>query len=136
MFARNPFRKQSCSNRAVLINPYEDDPGQLRSWQLDCLPWVIDTAEWEMLEAGLKQRSRLLEHLLDDLYGERKVINEGLLPPELVFTHPGYLFAVADSPTQLDRPLLIFHGTDVGRFWVTPPSRLRAPAMPWKIASL
>lgn len=113
--ARSEEAQSLLHENGVTFNPYEDDPGQLRSWQLDCLPWVIDTAEWEALEAGLKQRSRLLEHLLDDLYGERKVINEGLLPPELVFTHPGYLFAAADSPTQLDRPLLIFHGTDVVR---------------------
>lgn len=99
----------------VTFNPYEDDPGQLRSWQLDSMPWVISTHEWEELEAGLKQRSRLLEHLLDDLYGERRVINEGLLPPELVFTHPGFLFAAADAPSLLERPLLIFHGTDIVR---------------------
>ncbi len=99
----------------VTFNPYEDDPGQLRTWELDCFPWVISTEEWETLEAGLKQRSRLLEHLLDDLYGERKVINEGLLPPELIYTHPGYLFSAADSPSQLERPLLIFHGTDLIR---------------------
>lgn len=99
----------------VTFNPYEDDPGQLRSWQLDAMPWVISTEEWQDLEAGLKQRSRLLEHLLDDLYGERRVIHEGLLPPELVFTHPGFLFAAADTPSHLERPLLIFHGTDVIR---------------------
>ncbi|SDS25058.1 Uncharacterized conserved protein, circularly permuted ATPgrasp superfamily [Halopseudomonas xinjiangensis] len=99
----------------VTFNPYEDDPGQLRSWQLDTMPWVISTEEWQDLEAGLKQRSRLLEHLLDDLYGERRVIQDGLLPPELVFTHPGFLFAAADSPSHLERPLLIFHGTDVIR---------------------
>ncbi|GGD03460.1 circularly permuted type 2 ATP-grasp protein [Halopseudomonas salina] len=115
LVARSEEAQSLLHENGVTFNPYEDDPGQLRSWQLDCLPWVIDTAEWEVLEAGLKQRSRLLEHLLDDLYGERKVINEGLLPPELVFTHPGYLFAAADTPTQLDRPLLIFHGTDVVR---------------------
>jgi uncharacterized circularly permuted ATP-grasp superfamily protein/uncharacterized alpha-E superfamily protein len=99
----------------VTFNPYEDDPGQVRPWRLDCLPWVISTEEWEHLEAGLRQRSRLLEHLLDDLYGERRVIEEGLLPPELIYTHPGFLFSAADSPSLLERPLLIFHGTDVIR---------------------
>ncbi|WVM93079.1 circularly permuted type 2 ATP-grasp protein [Halopseudomonas pachastrellae] len=99
----------------VTFNPYEDDPGQLRSWQLDCLPWVVGTQEWDELEAGLRQRSRLLEHILDDLYGARRIISEGLLPPELIFTHPGFLFSAADSPPQVERPLLIFHGTDLVR---------------------
>ena len=99
----------------VTFNPYEDDPGQLRSWQLDCLPWVVGTQEWDELEAGLRQRSRLLEHILDDLYGARRIISEGLLPPELIFTHPGFLFSAADDPPQVERPLLIFHGTDLVR---------------------
>ncbi|MEO1819123.1 circularly permuted type 2 ATP-grasp protein [Pseudomonas sp.] len=99
----------------VTFNPYEDDPGQLRSWQLDCMPWVVGTQEWDELEAGLRQRSRLLEHILDDLYGARRIISEGLLPPELIFTHPGFLFSAADDPPQVERPLLIFHGTDLVR---------------------
>ncbi|ALO45652.1 circularly permuted type 2 ATP-grasp protein [Pseudohongiella spirulinae] len=99
----------------VTFNPYEDDPGQLRSWRLDCVPWVINTQEWASLEQGLQQRSRLLAHLLDDLYGERRLIREGWLPPELVYTHPGFLFSAADSPSLIERPLLIFHGTDVVR---------------------
>src|SRR5690606_21167631 len=99
----------------VTFNPYEDNPGQLRSWRLDCLPWVISAEDWRCLEQGLQQRGRLLACLLDDIYGERLVIQEGLLPPELVYTHPGFLFQAADSPSQLKRPLLIFHGSDVVR---------------------
>ncbi|HLT64036.1 MAG TPA: circularly permuted type 2 ATP-grasp protein, partial [Pseudohongiella sp.] len=99
----------------VTFNPYEDNPGQLRSWRLDCLPWVISAEDWRCLEQGLQQRGRLLACLLDDIYGERQVIQEGLLPPELVYTHPGFLFQAADSPSQLKRPLLIFHGSDVVR---------------------
>lgn len=45
----------------VTFNTYEDDPGQLRSWQLDSLPYVISTHDWEQLEQGLMQRSRHLK---------------------------------------------------------------------------
>ncbi|AQZ95738.1 circularly permuted type 2 ATP-grasp protein [Halopseudomonas phragmitis] len=113
--ARSEEVQNLLHENGVTFNPYEDNPGQLRSWQLDCLPWVINTEEWEVLEAGLRQRSRLLEHLIDDLYGERRVITEGLLPPELVYSHPGFLFSAADLPNQLERPLLIIHGTDLIR---------------------
>ena len=99
----------------VTFNVYEDDVGKLRSWQLDPLPYVISTQDWENLEQGLIQRSRLLEALVEDLYGERRVIREGVLPPELVYTHPSWLFAAADNQSRPDRPLLIFHGMDVIR---------------------
>lgn len=113
--ARSEEVQNLLHENGVTFNPYEDDPGQLRSWRLDCLPSVISQQDWDFIEAGLQQRSRLLALLLDDLYGQREVIREGLLPPELVYTHPGFLFAAADSTSQLVRPLLIFHGTDVIR---------------------
>ncbi|MGF2944192.1 circularly permuted type 2 ATP-grasp protein [Mycobacterium sp. Lab-001] len=62
-----------------------------RPWQLDTLPIVLSAADWETLEAGLLQRSRLLDAVLADLYGPRRLLTEGLLPPELVFAHPGYV---------------------------------------------
>ncbi|MDX1268604.1 MAG: circularly permuted type 2 ATP-grasp protein [Oceanisphaera sp.] len=68
----------------VTFNVYEDEVRKLRSWQLDPIPYVISPQSWTMLEQGLKQRARLLESLVADLYGERRVLNDGILPPELI----------------------------------------------------
>ena len=65
LVARSEEAQNLLHENGVTFNPYEDDPGQLRSWQLDCVPWVISTEEWELLEAGLKQRSRLLEQAIN-----------------------------------------------------------------------
>ena len=62
-----------------------------RPWNLDALPIVVSAADWDVLEAGLVQRSRILDAVLADLYGPRSVLTEGILPPELVFAHPGYV---------------------------------------------
>ena len=99
----------------VTFNLYEDQEDQLRSWQLDPLPYVISTDEWEKLEQGLAQRGRLLEALVQDLYGERRVIHDGLLPPELIYTHPAWLFSAADNQAQPERLWLLLQGTDITR---------------------
>lgn len=99
----------------VTFNVYEDEEDQLRSWQLDPLPYVISTHEWEELEQGLIQRSRLLEALVEDLYGERQVIHQGLLPPELVYTHPAWSFAASDPSPARERPWVLFQGMDITR---------------------
>ncbi|MCH8552978.1 MAG: circularly permuted type 2 ATP-grasp protein [Natronospirillum sp.] len=99
----------------VTFNVYEDDVGKLRSWRLDPIPYVISPQSWELLEKGLKQRVRLLELLVDDLYGERQVIKQGILPPELVYSHPSWLFPAADTTQFGDRPRVIFQGIDVIR---------------------
>lgn len=60
-------------------------------WRLDTLPLVVSADDWAVLEAGLVQRSRLLDAVLADLYGPRSLLTEGVLPAELVFAHPGYV---------------------------------------------
>ncbi|MBV9516037.1 MAG: circularly permuted type 2 ATP-grasp protein [Mycobacteriaceae bacterium] len=83
-------------------------------WLLDGLPLVISAADWEVLEAGLLQRSRALDAVLTDLYGPQRSITSGLLPPQLVFGHPGYVRAARgiDIP---GRHQLFMHACDVSR---------------------
>jgi uncharacterized circularly permuted ATP-grasp superfamily protein/uncharacterized alpha-E superfamily protein len=83
-------------------------------WRLDGLPLLISEADWEVLEAGLVQRSRLLDAVLTDLYGSHESITRGLLPPQLVFGHPGYVRAARgiDIP---GRHQLFMHGCDISR---------------------
>lgn len=75
----------------VTYNVYGDPRGMARPWQLDPIPLVIGPAEAAHLERGLVQRARLLELVLADLYGPQRLLQSGLLPPELVFPNPGFL---------------------------------------------
>ncbi|EXJ09395.1 MULTISPECIES: circularly permuted type 2 ATP-grasp protein [Nitrincola] len=115
LLARSEEAQNLLHENGVTFNSYEDDPGRMRSWELDCLPYVISTDEWEGLERGLIQRVRLLEALVDDLYGPRNVIKKGILPPELIYTHPSYLFPALNEEETPDRPYIIFHSTDLIR---------------------
>ncbi|KKB99868.1 circularly permuted type 2 ATP-grasp protein [Mycolicibacter arupensis] len=83
-------------------------------WQLDALPLVVSASDWDQLEAGLVQRSRVLDAVLTDVYGERRCITAGVLPPELVFAHPGYLRAARGIEVP-GRHQLFMHGCDVSR---------------------
>ncbi len=55
--------------------------------------WSSRHRDWDGLESGLVQRSRLLDAVLGDLHGARRSITSGVLPAELLFAHPGYLRA-------------------------------------------
>lgn len=83
-------------------------------WQLDTIPLVISAGDWDTLEAGLVQRSRLLDAVLADIYGERRLITGGLLPPQLLFAHPGYVRA-AHGIELPGRHQLFLHGCDISR---------------------
>src|SRR5699024_11772469 len=63
-------------------------------WELDPLPVILDEVEWAGVEAALRQRAELLDAILTDLYGPRRLIADGLIPADLVLGHPGFLRAV------------------------------------------
>jgi uncharacterized circularly permuted ATP-grasp superfamily protein/uncharacterized alpha-E superfamily protein len=83
-------------------------------WHLDALPLLIPASDWDTLEAGLVQRSRLLDAVLTDLYGPRHSVTRGVLPAQLLFAHPGYVRAARDIEVP-GRHQLFLHGCDISR---------------------
>jgi uncharacterized circularly permuted ATP-grasp superfamily protein len=77
----------------ITYNVYADAGGPQRPWSLDLFPLIIPSATWQNIEAGVLQRVRLLEGILDDVYGAQKLLASNLLPPALVQGNPGYLRA-------------------------------------------
>ena len=51
---------------------------------LDPIPRIVAGAEWAELERGLAQRARALNALLADIYGERRIVAEGVIPERVV----------------------------------------------------
>ena len=47
---------------------------------IDPVPRVIAAAEWARIEAGLAQRVRALNAFVADVYGERRIVAEGVVP--------------------------------------------------------
>ena len=76
----------------VTYNVYADPQGADRPWALDPVPLLLLAKEWRAIEVGLAQRARLLDALLADIYGPQRLLSEGLVPPELVFGHPNFLW--------------------------------------------
>ena len=106
----------------VTYNVYADPQGADRPWALDPLPFVLPSAEWKIIEAGVTQRTRLLNALLADLYGPQRLIAEGLVPAELPFGHPNYLWP-CHALRPADGTWLHIYAADLarapdGRWWL------------------
>ena len=78
-------------DNGVTYNVYSDDGGPQRPWSLDLFPFLIDAPSWQHIESGVRQRMRLLESIMADVYGPQTLLDQGLLPAALVLGHPGYL---------------------------------------------
>jgi uncharacterized circularly permuted ATP-grasp superfamily protein/uncharacterized alpha-E superfamily protein len=98
----------------VTYNVYGDPRGMDRPWELDPIPVMISSPEWDRLEAALVQRARLLEAILTDLYGPQRLLREGLVPVELVLANPTFLRPCWNLKVPQGRYLHLY-AADLGR---------------------
>lgn len=98
----------------VVYNAYGDSSRPGQSWLLDPVPTVVSSRDWEAIETGVIERAELLNLVLDDLYGERELLRLGLIPPEIVFGHDGFL-RQADQVRLPGAQQLFSYAVDIGR---------------------
>ena len=106
--------KHLIRENGVTYNIYGDPRGMGRPWELDPIPLLIEPGDARAIEGGLVQRALLFDRLLADLYGPQTVLTGGILPPELVFGHPGYLRPCQGLPVPGGRYLHLY-AADLGR---------------------
>ena len=81
-------------DNGITYNVYASQGGPQRPWALDLFPLILTPESWQQIEVGVKQRARLLERVMADVYGPQHLIREAMIPPALVQGHPGYLRAM------------------------------------------
>jgi uncharacterized circularly permuted ATP-grasp superfamily protein/uncharacterized alpha-E superfamily protein len=79
----------------ITYNIYGDPRGVNRPLAIDPLPLLISQEEWRTIETGIVQRAQLLSMILEDIYGARRLVQNGDLPAELLFANPAFLRPLA-----------------------------------------
>ena len=69
---------------------YGESDAAERIIPFDIVPRVFLASEWARLSEGLVQRVEAINAFLDDIYGERRILKEGVLPPDLIFGNPQF----------------------------------------------
>jgi uncharacterized circularly permuted ATP-grasp superfamily protein len=82
-------RRQRSAERALLamgitFNVYGDEGGTERIFPFDLIPRIVAAAEWRTIERGLKQRIHALNLFIDDIYHERKILKDRILPAHVL----------------------------------------------------
>ncbi|MBP7282092.1 MAG: circularly permuted type 2 ATP-grasp protein [Leptospiraceae bacterium] len=62
-----------------------------RPWYLDLIPHVVNESEFHIVEKGVKQRLLALNKFLLDIYSDRKILKEKIIPKEIILGDPNYL---------------------------------------------
>ncbi len=72
--------------QGITFTVYGKEEGTERIFPYDLLPRVITASEWEHIEKGLTQRITALNLFLHDIYNEGKILAEGFVPREIVYS--------------------------------------------------
>lgn len=118
-------------NQGITFTVYGSTDGTERIFPYDLLPRIISSADWEILERGLKQRITALNLFLKDIYHEGKILREGVVPRELVYSCKHYRREMRGLKVRRDIYISVV-GTDLvrlndGRFAVLE-DNLRVPS--------
>ena len=82
-------RQQACElsflHQGITFTVYNDSKATERIIPTDLLPRIITHGEWSRIEAGLAQRIQALNLFLRDIYGEGRVLKDGVVPRSMVY---------------------------------------------------
>ncbi len=68
----------------ITFTVYQEGTNIDRAWPFDLLPRVISAQEWAATSIGLVQRLRALNHFIEDVYGDQKIVSDRIFPAELL----------------------------------------------------
>ena len=75
----------------VRFGVYKNGVFNEQLFPFDSIPRVISKADWDYLEKGLIQRVDALNRFLYDIYHEKLIIKEDIIPEEFVYSSKGYM---------------------------------------------
>lgn len=118
-------------DNGITYNVYADEHGPQRPWSVDLFPLIINHDSWQEIQSGVLQRAKLLEAIIKDIYGQQTLLKQGLIPPALIYGHPGYLRSMHGSNFEQRKHLHII-AFDLARAptgqWSVLSQRTQAPS--------
>ena len=88
--AMQDHAERSFLHQGITFAVYGDDEAQERIIPIDFLPRLLDAADWALIERGLRQRLDALNRFLGDVYGQARILSDGVVPTDLVHGCPQY----------------------------------------------
>ena len=75
----------------MTFNVYHENKGIEKILPLDIVPRIIAAEDWNYVDTGLKQRIKALNLFIHDVYNDRKILKDKIVPEELLHSSGNYL---------------------------------------------
>jgi uncharacterized circularly permuted ATP-grasp superfamily protein len=97
LLRRQQSAEQTFRQLGITFAVYGDADAAERIIPFDIVPRVFTASEWSRLSAGLVQRVEAINAFLADVYGDRKILADGVLPPDLILGNPQFRPEIAGA---------------------------------------
>ncbi len=94
-------------------NVFADPEHVSKAWGINLMPMVISSQEWLWLAKAVRQRARLFNEILKDIYGPQDLLKSGSIPPRLIYSDTSFLKPCMNIGKE--HPSLYFFAMDVAR---------------------
>ena len=74
----------------ITFNVYGREEGTEKIWPFDIIPRIVSAEDWQKIEDGLKQRIFALNEFIHDIYNDKKILKDKVVPEDLIFTSRTY----------------------------------------------
>jgi uncharacterized circularly permuted ATP-grasp superfamily protein len=90
MLNRQQAAERDLLQTGVTFNVYGEQAGLEKIFPFDIVPRIVGAGEWKGIERGLRQRIEALNLFIDDIYHEQKILKDGIIPAEIVYSARAY----------------------------------------------
>ena len=115
----------------VKFGIYKNNTFNEQLFPFDAIPRVIEADEFDRLERGLKQRVMALNLFLKDIYSNKRIVKDKVIPEEFIFSSSGYM-AECDGVTPMKDIYSHISGIDLvqgkDKNWYILEDNLRVPS--------
>jgi carboxylate-amine ligase len=99
---RKRQRDRDAEQRAGNMTFRVSGENKAQLFPFDIIPRIVQAHHWQQLRVGLIQRAKVLDAFLHDVYNERAVVEDGVVPSWVIDRAPGLLplAALVDQPVR------------------------------------
>lgn len=102
MDQKSELAKKLFLTQGITFTVYNDGEGIEKIFPFDIVPRIIQSAEWDFIEKGIKQRLKALNIFLKDVYHQQFILKDEIIPSSLIYSCPNFLREMINVDVPFD----------------------------------
>ncbi len=104
---RMAFIERATADLGLHADRLRESADDVGTFRMDLYPRILPPGEWEQVQSGVLQRARAFGAYIQDIYRNREILHDGIVPPEIVFEDPAFHPELHGVPMPESGPLVI-----------------------------